>query len=125
MEFTKYSSDRKVVDLVVIGAGLRGRTYADLAVASGRGRVVAVAEPDPDRRESFARLYNVESVFENWAQLRAAGRLADAAVITTQDRLHADPAVMAAGLGYHLLLEKPMAPYAGTGATRRSRGRCC
>ncbi len=99
-----------MVALAVIGAGLRGRTYAELAVASGRARVVAVAEPDPDRRESFVNTYGVKSVFTDWTELAAAGRTADAVVITTQDRLHADPAVAMAGLGYHLLLEKPMAP---------------
>lgn len=108
MEFTKHGA----VTLVVIGAGLRGREYARLAAASGRGRVVAVAEPDPDRRASFAAEHGLaaDAVFADWRELGAAGRLADAAIIATQDRMHADPAVLIAGLGYHLLLEKPMAP---------------
>src|SRR4029453_3996453 len=36
-------------------------------------------------------------------------RLADAVVIATQDADHVEPAVAFAGLGYHVLLEKPMA----------------
>jgi predicted dehydrogenase len=112
MDFTKYAADRKPVTIAVVGAGLRGREYARLAEASGRGRVVAVAEPDPARRSAFQRAYGMEgsSVFEGWAEFAAAGRLADVAIIATQDRQHADPAVRLAGLGYHLLLEKPMAP---------------
>lgn len=39
-----------------------------------------------------------------------AARFADAVLICTQDRMHAEPAEAFAGLGYHILLEKPMAP---------------
>ena len=35
--------------------------------------------------------------------------MADAAIIATQDQLHVEPAVRLADLGYHILLEKPMA----------------
>ncbi len=106
MEFTKYAT------VAVVGAGLRGQQYARLATAGGRGRVVAVAEPDPTRRAAFAREHGLspDAVFADWTELAALPRLADAAVIATQDRWHADPAVALAGLGYHLLLEKPMAP---------------
>ncbi|WP_245665077.1 Gfo/Idh/MocA family protein [Actinoplanes subtropicus] len=98
--------------IAIVGAGLRGREYARLAEKSGRGRVVAVAEPDPARRSAFQRAYGMErsSVFADWADLAAAPRIADVVIVATQDRQHADPAVRLAGLGYHLLLEKPMAP---------------
>lgn len=101
-----------MVTLALVGAGLRGQTYARLAVAAGLGRVVAVAEPDPRRREAAAAEFGIaaDRVFGDWAELAGAGRLADAAIVATQDRLHRDPAVRLAGLGYHLLLEKPMAP---------------
>jgi predicted dehydrogenase len=100
------------VTFVLVGAGLRGCTYARHAVDSGAGRVVAVAEPDPARRAAFAQRYDLppERVFDSWAALVAAGRLARAAIVATPDVLHEDPAVALAGLGYHLLLEKPMAP---------------
>ncbi|GAA3208724.1 Gfo/Idh/MocA family oxidoreductase [Actinocorallia longicatena] len=99
------------VSLAVVGAGLRGQTYARHAVASGAGRVVAVAEPDRHRRESAAAEFGLppERVFTGWAELAGAGRLADAAIIATQDRMHLEPAVRLADQGYHLLLEKPMA----------------
>ena len=35
-------------------------------------------------------------------------KLADCAFITTQDRMHLEPAITFASKGYHLLLEKPM-----------------
>jgi predicted dehydrogenase len=101
-----------MVTLALVGAGLRGQTYARHAVATGRGRVVAVAEPDPHRRAAVAAEFRIpaDRVYAGWAELAAAGRLADAAIVATQDRLHLAPAVALADLGYHLLLEKPMAP---------------
>ncbi len=98
--------------IAVIGAGIRGQQYARLAAASGRARVVAVAEPVPARRERVAREYDLppEAVFDDWTELAARGRLADVAVVATQDRFHVEPAVTFAGQGYHLLLEKPIAP---------------
>ncbi|GIJ48229.1 streptomycin biosynthesis protein StrI [Virgisporangium aliadipatigenens] len=97
--------------LVVAGAGLRGIGYARRAVASGRARVVAVAEPDPQRRAQFAAEFGIagELVFAHWRDLAAAGRVGDAVVVATQDQMHADPTVAFAELGYHILLEKPMA----------------
>ncbi|MCY1137264.1 Gfo/Idh/MocA family oxidoreductase [Actinoplanes sp. Pm04-4] len=98
--------------MALVGAGLRGREYTKHATASGLARVVAVAEPDADRRSLIASTYDIapSSVFTTWEDLAAAGRLADVAVVTTQDRMHADPAVALTGQVYHLLLEKPMAP---------------
>ncbi|WP_326613736.1 Gfo/Idh/MocA family oxidoreductase [Streptomyces scopuliridis] len=99
------------VTMVLVGAGLRGVTYARRALATGAGQVVAVAEPDPRRRARAAEEFRVppERVYADWSEVAAAGRLADACVIATQDRLHTEPAVALADLGYHLLLEKPMA----------------
>jgi predicted dehydrogenase len=106
------------VALLVVGAGQRGRAYARHAVRSGAGRVVAVAEPDPGRRDRFAREFGLpaDRVFDSWAELHGRERLADAAIVATQDRDHEEPAVLLAGQGYHLMLEKPMAPMAGPAA---------
>ncbi|MCO5972882.1 Gfo/Idh/MocA family protein [Actinoallomurus soli] len=99
------------VTLALVGAGLRGRSYARLAHAGGVGRVVALAEPDPGRRAAAAEEFGVPSdrVYADWSELAAHERLADAAIVATQDRQHTGPAVRLADLGYHILLEKPMA----------------
>lgn len=104
---------KKTVTLAIIGAGNRGSTYA--AFARGhpdRARVVAVAEPRTFQREQMQSLYGLpaENVFSDWRELAQKPRLADAAVVATQDAQHVEPAITFATLGYHLLLEKPMAP---------------
>jgi predicted dehydrogenase len=99
------------VTLAIAGAGSRGRGHAGHAAAAG-ARITAVAEPRPEVRAAFAAEFDVpaQNVFASWEEMAASGRLADAVVIATQDAMHADPAVEFAGLGYHILLEKPMAP---------------
>lgn len=100
------------VTLVLAGAGIRGRDYARRAVQDGRARLVAVAEPDEARRTAVAAEHDLppDRVFADWRDLAERPRLADGAIVATQDALHVDPAVAFAGLGYHVLLEKPMAP---------------
>jgi predicted dehydrogenase len=99
--------------LAVVGAGARGRSYARLAAALGGDtvRVVAVADPDPGRREHLAREWGIdrEHAFTGWAELADRPRLADAAVVATLDADHLGSATALAALGYDLLLEKPVA----------------
>lgn len=99
--------------LLILGAGSRGATYADYTLMHPQeGRVVGVAEPDPVRRAALAARHHIASefVFDDWRAALAAPKFADAAVIATQDQMHLEPAEQAAALGYHLLLEKPLAP---------------
>ncbi|MGO4680739.1 Gfo/Idh/MocA family protein [Microbacterium sp. 2MCAF23] len=102
------------VRLAVVGAGSRGTNYARLAADVG-AVVVAVAEPDPVRRELFAAEFSLspEAVFVTWEDLVVAPRSADAVVIATQDRGHTAPAVAFAHAGFDILLEKPIAPTEG------------
>jgi predicted dehydrogenase len=100
------------VTLAVIGAGNRGCGHARWALAHpDRARVVAVAEPHAVRRDRLATAHGIPTgaAFSSWQALAERGRIADAALICTQDAMHTDPAVTLAGLGYHVLLEKPMA----------------
>lgn len=98
---------------VVIGAGDRGYdAYTTLFVDDpSAGRVVGVAEPDPGRRDRFARRYGVGDArsFETWQELLDEPRMADFALIATGDTQHVEPTLAALEAGYHVLLEKPMA----------------
>jgi predicted dehydrogenase len=101
------------VTIAVLGAGARGHTFAGFAERFGdRAQVVAVADPRADRRDELAGRLGVPAGrrFGDWRELAAQPRLADAVVVTTPDREHVGPAVRCAGLGYHVLLEKPIAP---------------
>ena len=104
------------VEAVIIGAGLRGRdTYGAYALAHpDELRVVAVAEPDRERREVFARAHGLpaDRCFGDWRDLLARPALGQVAIIATPDHLHVGPALAAIERGYHLLLEKPIAPTA-------------
>lgn len=101
------------VTIAVAGAGGRGSGYASFALHHpDRAKVVAVAEPRPFFRERLVREHRIPAgaVFTDWRDLAARPRLADAVIVATQDRQHTEPAVAFARRGYHLLLEKPMAP---------------
>lgn len=72
---------------------------------------MAVAEPRPFHRNVVRDRFRLadDHLFEDWRQLIARPRLADIAIVATQDADHVEPAIALAELGYHLLLEKPMA----------------
>ena len=101
------------IRILVVGAGQRGTDYARLAAgAAVPAQVVAVAEPREKYRDRLANAHGIQTGlrFAGWHEAAAAPKLADAVFITTQDALHAEPACTFADLGYHILLEKPMAP---------------
>lgn len=107
-------STRAPVTLVLVGAGNRGGTvYGGYALRHpDEARVVALADPDPLKRERLAAEHGVgaDRVFADWSSALSHDRLADAVVIATLDVLH--PACVTAALarGYDVLLEKPIAP---------------
>ena len=104
----------KKVTSIVIGAGLRGgHGYSQYVLDHpDEFQVVAVAEPDKERRESFAKRHNIpeELCFESYEELLGKEKLADCAMICTMDRMHYEPTIMALKKGYHVLCEKPMSP---------------
>jgi predicted dehydrogenase len=105
--------DMAPVTVIVIGAGNRGSRYAQWALRHpDRAVVVAVAEPREVRRARFAAEHGIADgdAVGDWRELASRGRRADAVLICTQDRMHVEPAEAFAALGYHILLEKPMAP---------------
>lgn len=103
----------KKIKMILIGAGDRGTTYADLgAEYCPEFELVGVADPDPIRRNYIKEKFSLSDdvCSENWETILDRTKFADAAIIATQDHLHFAPAMKAISLGYHLLLEKPVAP---------------
>jgi predicted dehydrogenase len=103
----------KPYEVLLIGAGNRGadvygewiHAHPDLL------RITAVAEPVGGRRKAVAARHNIplERQFTSWEEAVADAQIADVAIITTQDQMHTRPALKALGLGYDVLLEKPIA----------------
>jgi predicted dehydrogenase len=103
------------IRIVVVGAGSRGSGYASYARQHpDHLQIVGVAEPRDFYRERIADDYDVpfDNVCTDWRELAGRPRLADAVIIATQDAMHVEPAIAFAEQGYHILLEKPMAPTA-------------
>lgn len=103
----------KPLTAVLIGAGHRGhRPFGEYALQHpGELKFVAVVEPDGSRRQRFAELHGIpESArFSTAKQLYKQPRLADILVNASSDRAHVDTTLPAFKLGYHVLLEKPIA----------------
>ncbi|MEV5508137.1 Gfo/Idh/MocA family protein [Streptomyces orinoci] len=100
------------VSLLVIGAGERGTGYANWVLEHpDRATVVGVAEPRAVRRARLAEAHGIApgNAVSHWKEFAARGRIADAVLICTLDREHLAPVEAFAALGYHILLEKPMA----------------
>ena len=102
------------VRLMLFGAGNRGaEAYGRYALAHPEEvQFVAVADPDPVRREKFAAAHKVapELQFNTWQDALQAKVTVDAVVNATQDEMHHDSAIAALRAGYDMLLEKPIAP---------------
>ena len=102
------------IDAVLLGAGLRGRhVYGRWARQHpDRLRIVAVAEPHDARRDAIAREHGLSghAVTRDWRELLARPRAAEVAIVATSDTLHVEPALAAFAAGFHVLLEKPIAP---------------
>ena len=102
----------KKISVAVIGAGVRGtNAYAPYLLENPTlGQVVAVAEPNEEKRNNFKNRYNIkeENTFYSYKDLLSKDKLADALIIATNDEQHYEPAQMALKKGYHILLEKPM-----------------
>ena len=102
-----------MVKLLVVGAGNRGYdTYGKLIKQRDDTKIIGIAEPNNEKRERFAKDHNIpkERQFSSWNELFSLDKFADGVVIATPDRLHVEPAIIAMEKGYHILLEKPIAP---------------
>lgn len=105
----------KPVTFLVAGAGSRGTGYASFALHHpNQARVIGVAEPREFFRARLAKDHKIPAgaVTASWEELARRPKMADAVIVATQDRMHEAPAVAFARRGYHVLLEKPMAPTA-------------
>ena len=103
-----------MITAVLAGAGQRGgQTYAEYALQHpGEIKIIAVAEPNEERRKELMQKHHIreENVYTDWREMFKMGKIADCAMICTQDRFHTEPVKEALKLGYHVMCEKPMSP---------------
>ena len=66
-------------------------------IRSGKFKLVAVADPLPEKRAYFKDNYNVpeENCFGDYKELLSKPKMADIVMICTQDKMHYEPAMMA------------------------------
>ncbi|MBE7011676.1 MAG: Gfo/Idh/MocA family oxidoreductase [Ruminococcaceae bacterium] len=105
----------KKLTAVCLGYGMRGQIYSRYAMENpDQLEIVAVAEPVESKRAFAKERHNLpdDKLFKCWSEVAALPKMADFAMICTQDQMHLEPALACIEKGYNLLLEKPMAPTA-------------
>lgn len=99
------TTETPALKAIVLGAGYRGRAYAEFAAAHpDMLEIVGVA--DPVQAETIP----APRYWKDWRECLAERPDADIVMITMPDDLHHEPAMIALEAGYHLLLEKPISP---------------
>lgn len=101
-----------MLKVAIIGLGNRGRIYAHQLLKNPDAQIVAICEKNKSVLESKRLAYGLpeSAAFSSDKDFFAAGKLADAVVIATQDRDHFGHAMEALRVGYNILLEKPVSP---------------
>lgn len=101
----------RTISVVIIGIGNRGNVYARYALKFPHiMKVAGIVDVDAERLERAGREYGVpnEYLFNSLEEFYSVPKFCDAAIISTPDHLHYEPALKVMQMGYHLLLEKPM-----------------
>lgn len=100
------------ITFALAGAGGRGRMFASWIYDNyGPGALVAIGEPVEEQRYKIAEKHRIDEgmQFDSWQSMLKGKRLADVLINTTMDLDHVGSACAAMELGYHMLLEKPLA----------------
>ena len=92
------------VRAIILGYGIRGRTYASYA-SSHPDEFEIAGLADPVAKFPDNPPY---PTWKSWEEALDAGIRADAVIISLPDRLHCQATVKALEKGYHVLLEKPI-----------------
>lgn len=100
------------VTAITLGAGARGNVYGGYAAKfPNELSIVGVAEPIEFRNNKYSKKHNIEEArrFKTWEDVFKVPKFADAIIIAMPDNLHHASCLQALALGYHVLLEKPIA----------------
>lgn len=97
----------KPVRTALIGCGKVGTLHARALASRPESTLVAVCDASAERAEQFAARYGGRPFRDVPQMIRESG--AEAVFICTPHPLHAEPAILAAEAGLHVMVEKPMA----------------
>ncbi len=95
------------VKTALVGCGKVGQIHARALATLPESELVGVCDVDVGRASAFASTHGGRPFTDVAAMLRDSG--AQAILIGTPHPLHAAPAILAAEVGVHVLVEKPMA----------------
>src|SRR6478609_8847750 len=95
----------KPVRVGLLGCGKVGRIHAAALQSIPEAEFVAADDVSRERAEGFGAAFGVRP----FTDMKAMSREVEAVVIGTPHPLHAEPAILAAAAGVHVLAEKPMA----------------
>lgn len=100
-----------MIKYILIGYGQRGKFYADCLRKLNKTELVAVCDTKQCKLDLAQANYALrkDQLYSDSDLLFSKGKIADLAIIASMDRDHYDQAIKALQLGYHLLLEKPIA----------------
>ena len=100
-----------MLTFALIGYGQRGKFYLDTLLKFKDVSVVAVCDNNREKLELAKNNLKLseDKCFSGDDEFFAKGKLADALIIASMDECHYAQAVKALKLGYHLILEKPIA----------------
>ncbi len=101
-----------MIRIAAIGLGNRACKYLEyVKSAGGEASLVAVAEPNAYRSSLVAESFGLDDgqVFTSAEDLFASGLEIDAVIIASPDNTHYPFAMRALEMGWHVLLEKPVA----------------
>ncbi|HVY72231.1 MAG TPA: Gfo/Idh/MocA family oxidoreductase [Verrucomicrobiae bacterium] len=97
----------KPVRTALVGCGKVGGLHAAALSSLPESTLAAVCDASLDRAASFAAKYGGKAFGDVQTAIRETG--AEAVFICTPHPLHAEPAILAAEAGAHVMIEKPMA----------------
>jgi predicted dehydrogenase len=99
---------KKTVRLAIIGTGGMANGHASRFSAIEGSQVVACCDIVPGRAKAFAEKHQIPAFYENASEMLKKEAL-DGVSVVTQDRAHAEAALLALAHNVHVMCEKPLA----------------
>ena len=105
-----------MITVAIVGCGSRGQMEytKDFLTMPDRVKIVACADINPEKLVGMRKKTGLTEAqcYASAEELLQQPKLADVLVVATPDELHYSHAKAGLNLGYHLLLEKPITPFA-------------